>query len=160
MTQHPSVSLANIGVGMPGCFVSKSYDGGRAGTALSSVANLKLRSSRFGAAFPSLKTLCALIPLALAISPPIENTFGRHLLGERAALYVIDVSVGMTVLKPMSLAEGSNGGKGQDASGGQAAAKPPLSTSSSGRPLPAVPPFREIHQRRGCDRTPSWRRAR
>src|SRR5204862_8332011 len=41
---------------------------------------------------------------------------------------------------------GARGGRGQDASGGQEAAKPPLSPSSSGRPLPAVPLFRETHQ--------------
>src|SRR5438552_5404429 len=91
MTQHPSVSLANIGVGMPGCFVSKSYDGGRAGAALRNVANLKLRLSRFAAAFPSLKTLCDWIPCALAMLSPIDITFDRQLFYERAALYVIAI---------------------------------------------------------------------
>src|SRR5947208_9395904 len=43
--------------------------------------------------------------------------------------------------------EARRGGSG--ASGGQEAAKPPLSPSSSGRPLPAGPLFRESHASHG-----------
>src|SRR6266481_5922843 len=45
----------------------------------------------------------------------------------------------------MSRVAERNGGEGSGASGGQEAAKPPLSPSSSGRSLPAVPRCRAMN---------------
>src|SRR5437867_8016941 len=59
-----------MGVGIPGCFRSKSYSLGSVVGALRMAANFRLRASRFAGDLPNLKIGCRSIPLLAAMKDP------------------------------------------------------------------------------------------